>query len=295
MKSRAEGSKRARGSPEFFSLQVADARRFYLNLTPSASVPLAVVCGGREHCTPDYTIHRSTFPYHSIELVVQGRGTVTLHGQEHQLQPGKLFCYGPGVAHEITTDPREPLVKYFVDFAGANALSLLAVCGLKPGQTLQVVAPGDLQATFEELIHNGLRATRYSAEICAKLLECISLKIAELSAPGEGTESSAFLTYQKCVRYIQQHFERLRSLDQIARECHINGAYLCRLFRRFDHQSPYQYLLRLKMNLAAERLHEPGASIKQVAGRSGFEDPFHFSRAFKSVFGLSPDAFRKLR
>jgi AraC-like DNA-binding protein len=35
--------------------------------------------------------------------------------------------------------------------------------------------------------------------------------------------------------------------------------------------------------------------IKQVAEQTGFSDPFHFSRAFKSVFGLSPDAFRKLR
>jgi YesN/AraC family two-component response regulator len=33
----------------------------------------------------------------------------------------------------------------------------------------------------------------------------------------------------------------------------------------------------------------------QVAERVGFSDPFHCSRAFKSVFGLSPDAFRRLR
>jgi AraC-like DNA-binding protein len=67
------------------------------------------------------------------------------------------------------------------------------------------------------------------------------------------------------------------------------------LFRRYDHQSPYQYLLRLRMNLAAEQLHQPGALVKQVAEQTGFDDPFHFSRAFKSVFGLSPDAFRRLR
>jgi AraC-like DNA-binding protein len=283
------------GPPEFFSSHVVEARRFYLNLAPPRKTPLAVVCGGREHCTPDYEIHRSTFPYYSIEFVAQGRGTVKLKGKEHRLQSGKLFCYGPGIRQDIATDPAEPLVKYFVDFTGENALPLLAACGLKPGQTLQIMAPGDLQAVFDELIHNGLRATRYSSEICGKLLECLSLKAAELSVPVEGAESPAFLTYQKCRQYIQQHFERLRTLEQIARECHVNGAYLCRLFRRFDHQSPYRYLLRLKMNLAAERLHQPGALIKQVAEQTGFSDPFHFSRAFKSVFGLSPDAFRKLR
>ncbi len=75
----------------------------------------------------------------------------------------------------------------------------------------------------------------------------------------------------------------------------MNNAYLCRLFRRYDHQSPYQYLLRLKMNLAAEILQRPDALVKQVAEAIGFSDPFHFSRSFKTVFGLSPDAFRRLR
>jgi AraC-like DNA-binding protein len=67
------------------------------------------------------------------------------------------------------------------------------------------------------------------------------------------------------------------------------------LFRRYDHQTPYQFLLRLKMNHAAERLQSPGTLVKQVAEETGFADPFHFSRMFKSVLGLSPDAFRGIR
>jgi len=54
-------------------------------------------------------------------------------------------------------------------------------------------------------------------------------------------------------------------------------------------------LMRLKMNLAAEWLHHPGALVKQVAERAGFGDQFHFSRAFKNVFGVAPDIFRRLR
>ena len=50
------------------------------------------------------------------------------------------------------------------------------------------------------------------------------------------------------------------------------------------------------MNLAAEWLQQPDALVKQVAERAGFSDPFHFSRAFKSVLGLSPaDIFRRMR
>jgi AraC-like DNA-binding protein len=218
-----------------------------------------------------------------------------LKGRRHELRAGRLFCYGPGNAQEITTDRDEPLVKYFVNFAGHDARACLRAAGLAVGGITQVFAPNELAVVFDELIHNGIKGTRQSAAICARLLEVLMLKIAETSAPSEAVESQAFVTYQHCRQHLREHFLRLRTLEAAADECHVNVAHLCRLFRRFDHQSPYQFLLRLKMNLAAERLHEPAVLVKQVAEEVGFGDQFHFSRVFKSVFGVSPDTFRKLR
>lgn len=281
--------------PDFFSPQVSEARRFYLDLDPPRQAELAIVCGGVEQTAPDYAIHRATFPFFSIEYVVRGDGTVTLRGEEHRLQPGRLFSYGPGIGHDIMARTRQPLVKYFVDFAGRQAKPLLAACGLAPGTVSQVFPPTGLQTLFEELIRCGLRATRHSGAICAKLLECLGLEIADSAAPMEGAQRLAFSTYHQARSNIQQHFRQLKTLEEISQLCHVNNAYLCRLFRRYDHQSPYQFLLRLKMNAAAELLQQPDTLVKQAAEAIGFGDPFHFSRAFKTVFGLSPDAFRKLR
>jgi AraC-like DNA-binding protein len=49
------------------------------------------------------------------------------------------------------------------------------------------------------------------------------------------------------------------------------------------------------MNYAAERLHSPDAMVKQIAEETGFTNQFHFSRVFKSVFGLSPRSLIKIR
>lgn len=295
MKPRPAPKPRSRTAPEFFSAEVAEARRFYLNLNPAKARPLAVVCGGMECCTPDYAIHRRTFPFYSIEYVARGRGNLKLEGRSHLLMPGRLFAYGPGVRHDITVDPSDPLVKYFVDFSGRHGLKLLQAARLPPGRVAQIFPPHEAQGIFDELISAGIKGTRHGAELCARLLECLLLKIAEAQAPLAGQATRAFSTYQQCRQHLQKHFLRLKTLDQLARECHADGAYLCRLFRRYDHQSPYQYLLRLKMHAAAERLQKPGALVKQVAEQIGFNDPFHFSRAFKGVFGRSPDAFRSLR
>lgn len=282
-------------APEFFSTDVVDARRFYLDLDPPRKKPLVVVCGGLEHCTPDYSISRETFPFYSIEYAARGRGQVTLKGNARPLQSGRVFSYGPGIPHHIIGSATQPLVKYFVDFAGTRAALLLRSCGLPPGSVTEIFPANSLEPLFDELIKAGLRAGRESPELCAKLLECLALRIAGARAPIAGAETRAFATYQQCRSHIGQHSLRLRTLKQMADECHVNNAYLCRLFRRYDNQTPYQYLLRLKMNHAAERLKMPGVMVKQVAAESGFADQFHFSRVFSSIFGLSPTAFRGLR
>jgi len=281
--------------PEFFSPAVAAARRFYSDLKPSPRQRLVVVCGGVEHCTPDYSVHRKTFPYYSIEYVARGAGELRLKGRKAALRPGSLFAYGPDVPQDIAGLPSDPLVKYFVDFAGKEAVPLLRQCGLEPGRTAQVFPPHALTPLFDELIETGLQVGPQSARLCVKLLECLALKIAAQRAPIDGRTTLAFNSYQQCRRHIEQHFLRLRTLEEIAGECHLNTAYLCRLFRRFESQTPYQHLLRLKILHAAQRLQEPGVLVKQVAEETAFSDPFHFSRVFRKLLGLSPVAFRSLR
>jgi AraC-like DNA-binding protein len=285
----------SRSQPEFFSLQVRLARRFYLELAPSGRKPLVVVCGGCEHCTADYAVRRATFPYFSIEFVAAGQGSLDLAGQRVRLLPGMVFSYGPAIPHEITSDRADPLVKYFVDFAGTQAAPMLRQYAPAPGTITRVFSPGEIQTIFDDLIQNGLKATPLTSLLCETLLKYLVLKVRELMMPLEATQTRAFASFQRCRRHIQSHHDTLWSVGQIARECHVDPAYLCRLFRRFDHQTPYQFLVRLKMSSAAQRLQDPGTLVKQVAAELGFDDPFHFSRTFKNVFGLSPEAFRRLR
>ena len=49
------------------------------------------------------------------------------------------------------------------------------------------------------------------------------------------------------------------------------------------------------MSHAASLLLTTGNLVKNIAFELGFENPFHFSRAFKSVYGISPESFVKQR
>ncbi len=280
--------------PAFLSTRVSEARRYFLNLTPRSVPGLEVVCGGVERCQPDYVIERTRFPYCAIEYVAQGEGELRLGGRAFRLRPGVAFAYRPGVSHAIRTSAQSPMLKYYVDFVGREANRLLAASPLGRWDAVQVSAPSELIELFESLQRNGEAENRFTGRICATLVALIILKVSERAMDFGAAESRALPTYERVRRHIEEHYPRLKTVEEIARACHVNAAYLCRLFQRFDHRSPYQFLLRLKMNRAAGLLLDGGLMVKEVSAELNFADPYHFSRAFKRVYGVSPDRFVKL-
>jgi AraC-like DNA-binding protein len=76
--------------------------------------------------------------------------------------------------------------------------------------------------------------------------------------------------------HVEAHHQRLRTIEDVARECHVTPMYIARLLRRFARAGAYRFLLRLRMNRAAELLLDEGLMVKEVADRLGFPDAFTF-------------------
>ena len=173
---------------------------------------------------------------------------------------------------------------------------MLRQCDLFPGSVRHIAAPLDIQRIMDTLIQDASPSSGTSLALCDTLLEYLLQKLAFLPSVAEhGNPVQAYSTYQRCREHIEQHYLRLHTLTEIAKEIFVDKAYLCRLFQLYDQQTPYQLLTRLKMNRAAELLEDSDKLIKQLATALGYTDPFHFSRTFKSIFGMSPNAFRRLR
>lgn len=56
---------------------------------------------------------------------------------------------------------------------------------------------------------------------------------------------------------------------------------------------PLSYVLHCKMERAKELLREQRYTVRQVGAAVGMQDPYHFSKQFKNIVGISPSAFMK--
>lgn len=279
--------------PSFVSRQVREARRFYMNLNPAPGHRLAVVCGGWECCAPDFRVERTDFPFLCVEFVAGGSGRLILDGKEWPLRRGTIFSYGPACPHRIEADAEDPPVKYFLDFSGREGLELLRAGGLSPGSCRLAANAEELEEAFEQILATGRKAGPQAERIAALQTEILLLTLAD-SVVAEGGREQSLQTYLKCRRCIEERFLDFSTAAEIAAACHVSPAYLSRLFALHGHESPYHALLRCRMGHAAALLDGGSKIVREVAEELGL-DPFHFSRVFKRVHGVSPAEFLKRR
>jgi AraC-like DNA-binding protein len=284
---------RAPEETALLSSQVAEGRYFFLELAAPTRGAREVVLafGGREVCRPDYRVKRESFGYHGLEFVAEGAGSVSIDGRVRPLAPGAVYAYAPDSHLEIATDAARPLVKYFACWTGRGIAGRLARARVPVGACMRLAAAGEMQSVFEDLIREGQWHGPLTREVCAVLGELLLLKL-EAAAIARVGDEPARASFLRCKSLIDANADRFLSLEDIAEAAGCDVSTICRLFRRFQGTSPYQYLLRRKMNFAAEFLMESGGLVKEAAQRVGFADPYHFSRVFKAVHGVAPRELR---
>ena len=280
-------------TPGLFSSQITKAS-YYCPGRNHRPADLEIICAGREECRSDYVIDRASFPWPALEIVIRGEGWVTIGGRRHRLRPGTLVCYGPRVAYRMTTDPRHPLLKYFVDFTGTLAKRMMSGHPLAAGRVLQLAHPQEWQGIVDRIIAEGNRKAGFSREIANAYLRILLQKLHDTRRENAMQGGSRALeSYLKAKAHLDEDFRRLPSAEAAAAQLAITPETLSRLFHRFSNTTPYQYLLQLKINFAVDLLLGTHLLVKEVGERCGFDDAFQFSRSFKRTRGISPELFRR--
>lgn len=113
-----------------------------------------------------------------------------------------------------------------------------------------------------------------------------------ISADRQNSMDSQALFWQ-VTSYIHRHYSDDLSIPMLAEQNGVNKNRLTYVFSKYIGMGPGSYLLEYRLNRAKKLLLESNASVHEIAQVVGFNDPFHFSKAFKNKFGISPSKFRK--
>lgn len=114
---------------------------------------------------------------------------------------------------------------------------------------------------------------------------------AKITVPVQSSKMSDYYI-KEAINYIEQNFQNNITIEDIAAVCGINRSYFGKIFRNSVGRSPQEFLMSYRMVKATELLKLTSLSIAEIGSAVGYENQLHFSRAFKTVYGISPREWR---
>ena len=98
---------------------------------------------------------------------------------------------------------------------------------------------------------------------------------------------------KSAIDYIRSHLDAQLSLENIAAELNLSHYYFCALFKQSMGISPWQYVIRQRVERAKELLKNRDLSISEVAFSCGFSNQSHLNKHFRSATGIAPGTYRR--
>ena len=99
-------------------------------------------------------------------------------------------------------------------------------------------------------------------------------------------------TVKEAQYYLEKNFSRPIPVEDLAVRFGISPRHFVRRFKTATGDSPLQYLQRIRIETAKQKLEKTRQPITEITRHIGYEDPNSFRKLFKKNTGLSPREYR---
>ncbi|MDM3268813.1 MULTISPECIES: AraC family transcriptional regulator [Citrobacter] len=237
-----------------------------------------------------------------ILSVSQGVGIALMEHQQYTVKPGRIFIFPPGKLHKVFVeqDARNiyhrttlhfnapQIEQYLRDFPRQQML-LRQLCAR--GEKARVFDVGDVQPVIETLLsrfEEQLKSQTFSISDSAFLvMQLISLLPHQAQATGQNTFSVSI------IRWIETHFHKRCSLEDIASEMGCSRGHASRRFHEETGGTIQEYLMMRRIRQACELLLHTNSSVRDIAAQVGFSEYAWFITCFRKNMGKTPLQYRK--
>ena len=103
----------------------------------------------------------------------------------------------------------------------------------------------------------------------------------------------AYENIEMSLNYIEQHLSEKIETEKLAKIACLSTFYYQRLFKRLVKKSVQEYIKLRRLAMVITKLNSSKKRILDIALKYGFSDHANFTRAFKEVYHITPDEYRK--
>lgn len=104
--------------------------------------------------------------------------------------------------------------------------------------------------------------------------------------------SSISENFTLMLSYINENYNKIKNIEEIAQQFYISKYYLCHLFKETTGLTLIQYINNIKIQNACHMLTHTNLTISQIGELCGFSSTMYFCKCFKQTIHMTPKEFR---
>lgn len=255
---------------------------------------------GYEACTPGHSFGPAARNHYLFHYVISGSGTLITYDDKgetksYSIKSGQGFLIFPKQITTYYADIDFPWEYMWIEFDGLCVKEMLSLTELSPNTPVYHAHSKSLR----EQLHDEMQyIVQHAKESPFHLIGHLYLFMDYLTRSAQAINpirSSKMSDYyiKEAINYIEQNFQNDITIEDIANLCGINRSYFGKIFKSSIGRSPQEFLMHYRMTKATELLKLTSLSIAEISSAVGYENQLHFSRAFKSIYEISPREWRK--
>lgn len=244
-------------------------------------------------------------------IIRQGQATYQVGQELFTVKQGDLLFIAPNTLHSIhpadgMTTITDTLV-FHLDMIGCSAADRCALTYLRP------FLKGSLKLTphilgrhpaYHELFTCMDTALGYVKEpplyhefLLREKLNRLFFLLFRHGCLTETTLSKASALYTEKVKhallFIQENYKEPITVNQLARLCNFSEVHFMNFFKKTVGIPCMEYIIQLRLKIAADLLCTTDFSVAEIALESGFNNLSNFNRKFKEYYHQTPSGYRK--
>lgn len=262
----------------------------FFGADPLRDWPLRLRFAGYDNWVKGCYRYRENSDTFALELVTDGVFDFTQNGVSFQARPGELFLVHLGADTEMSCDSVEFARKATASFAGPLLPSILNAAGLAGVSLIPLRNPEKFIGYFEY----AERLLKERQPGFSRLGSILAYEILlELSSEQKNQNFPERL--ERIVDYLNRNLSEPITIGDLCRRFNLSPTGIFRLFQKHLDSSVIDFLIRRRMEVAAELLEITELPIKEIADRTGYRNALYFSGEFRRFHGCAPRDFRRAR
>lgn len=168
------------------------------------------------------------------------------------------------------------------------------------GPHFKNVISGHEHPTIEKLFLNLLQEIDDQKEFYQMAIKGILIPLfaelqrfnSSLKSEDKEIDQTSFKQVMPALDFLAGHFDSSFEVDELAKICHLSSSHFRRLFKKATNLSPQEYLIQLRVKMAASMLKNTNHKVTTICQDVGFASISSLNRNFKRIMKMTPKEWK---